>query len=292
LNHFDLDFPVGELDLPRCLQSGQVFRWQELPDGRWLGVDGETFYLAEPAAAQLRVTSNGHAEDLSRFLRLDLDAAQVALETTGADPVLESIFAEFQGLRVLRPSSAEETFFCFLCTPNNHVARITQMVRRLATYGEPLGTVEGIELHRFPTAAAIAEIPEEELRAHKFGYRAATIIGAARQLLERGPGWLDGLRDRPYPEAHAELLGIKGVGRKLADCIALIGLDHLPAVPVDTHIWQQVVRLYRPEWRGTSLTDAKYLEAGQILRDRFGRHAGWVQQYLFVDNMTHGRSRR
>jgi hypothetical protein len=33
-----------------------------------------------------------------------------------------------------------------------------------------------------------------------------------------------------------------GVGRKVADCICLIGLEHYGAIPVDTHCWQFAAR--------------------------------------------------
>ena len=85
---------------------------------------------------------------------------------------------------------------------------------------------------------------------------------------------------------------IDGVGPKLADCIALFGLHFTEAVPVDTHIWQQIVRLYRPEWKNASLTGKRYKEAGDLLRERFGILAGWAQQILFYDNLLNWRSRR
>jgi N-glycosylase/DNA lyase len=274
------------------VSSGQVFRWQEMPDGRWLGVDGADYYLVEFLSnSELRVQSNATWEAFWSLFRLDWNAEAIEREVRAKDPLLEPYFEMIRGLRVMRPTATEETFFSFLCTPNNNVARITQMVRQLASYGPLVATIESYPVHLFPTAELIASIPEAELRDRKFGYRAATITSAARQLLDKGPGWLDELKKAPYREAHEELLTIKGIGRKLADCIALFALDHGEAVPIDTHIWQQVVRLYRPDWQGKSLTDTRYLEAGQIFRDRFGGLAGWAHQYLFYENLLNWRSR-
>jgi N-glycosylase/DNA lyase len=36
-----------------------------------------------------------------------------------------------------------------------------------------------------------------------------------------------------------------GVGRKVADCVALFSLDQLGVVPVDTHVLQIAARDYR-----------------------------------------------
>ena len=292
MNEFLVQFPAGRLDLKLCVSSGQVFRWQELPDGRWLGVDGPDFYLVEILSdSELRVRSNATWEAFWSLFRLDWDAEAIENEIRAKDPLLEPYLGAMRGLRVMRPTATEETFFSFLCTPNNNVARITQMVRQLASYGPLVAEIEAVPIHLFPSAETIAAIPEAELRERKFGYRAGTITSAARQVLGKGPDWLDALKAVPYPEAHEELLTIKGIGRKLADCIALFALNHTEAVPIDTHLWQQVVRLYRPEWEGKSLTESRYVEAGGVLRSRFGPLAGWAQQYLFYDNLANWRKR-
>ncbi len=198
----------------------------------------------------------------------------------------------FEGLRVLRSDCPYETFFSFLCTPNNNIIRIKQMVRHLASYGEPLADVAGVSLTRFPTPDVIAQIPENELRAKGFGYRAATIPNAARQLLEWGENSLEKLKLQPFEDARTHLMSIKGIGPKLADCIALFGLDFTESVPIDTHVWQALVRLYYPEMNGKALTDARYLEMSRAFRTRFGQYSGWAQQILFYENMVRWRDRK
>lgn len=47
--------------------------------------------------------------------------------------------------------------------------------------------------------------------------------------------WLEGLRNVEYKDAHEALLGLQGVGPKVADCVCLMSLDKAEAVPVDTH---------------------------------------------------------
>ncbi|HSI73138.1 MAG TPA: DNA glycosylase [Fimbriimonas sp.] len=288
---FSYQIPTTRLDISLCVMSGQVFRWHKLEDGRWLGVDGQNWFLVR-AGDELHVTSNAPENAFRSLFRLDWDAELVEGLIGDVDPALQPHMEELRGLRLMRPSSPEEVFFTFLCTPNNNVARIAGMVRHLASYGKPIDEVEGQTIHRFPSAEVIAAIPPLELREKKFGYRAETIVAAAQQMLGKERVWLASLKTRPYPEAHEELLTIKGIGRKLADCIALFGLDHTEAVPIDTHIWQQVVRLYRPEWRDKTLTDNRYLEAGDLLHTKFGKVAGWAQQYLFYDDLANWRNPR
>lgn len=274
------------------MSSGQVFRWEKLADESWLGVDGDHWYRVWLGEGELTVESNGEELDFQSLFRLDWDSEQIESELLNIAPELASCLTSLDGLRLMKPSCSTEIFFSFLCTPNNNLTRILQMSRHLATYGPPLAEVEGRMLHRFPGVETIAAIPEAELRAKAFGYRAATIPSIAKQVVERGFGWIEGLKQRPYDEVHLELCNLKGIGPKLADCIALFALHHTEAIPIDTHIWQAFTRLYRPDMRDVALTDSRYRFAAEFMRKRFGRHGGWAQQYLFYDNMLNWRDRR
>ncbi len=268
-----------------------------LEDGGWLGVDGDFWYSVSPPRRDrdremLEVESNGTQSNFVQLFRLDHDASEIERKILDLAPELAPYISAFPGLRIMRPSCAVECFFSFLCTPNNNLNRIVPMVRRLAEYGPVIAEVDGTPIHRFPDLLTIAAIPETELRAKGFGYRAASIPPVARQVLERGEGWIEGLKAAPDAEVHAELCTLKSVGPKLADCIALFALHHTQAIPIDTHIWQAYIRLYRPEWKGKSLTDSRYREAATFLRAKFGDLGGWAQQCLFYDNMLNWRSRR
>lgn len=310
------------MDLQFCATSGQVFRFQPLPDGSWLGVDGSRWYrvtltdsppvaeekksldslryvaenrrpLALRAFDRFEVESNGEPADFESLFRLDWDADWVEAEILRRAPEMEPYLGTLTGLRLLRPSSAVETFFCFLCTPNNNIKRITQMIWRLAAHGPVLDEVAGVRLHQFPTAEVVASIPEEELRAGGFGYRARTIPHLARQLLDRGGEvWLESLKLRPYLEAHQELRAMVGIGPKLADCIALFALHHTEAAPVDTHLWKALCRLYFPEWKDKAITDQRYYAGAAALREKLQELTGWGHQYLFYDNVLNWRARK
>jgi 3-methyladenine DNA glycosylase/8-oxoguanine DNA glycosylase len=165
------------------------------------------------------------------------------------------------------------------------------MVRKLASYGEPLAEVGGQLLTMFPTVEQIASLSEEELRAAGFGYRGRSIPIVARQILEKPEGWLEGLRHAPYEEVHRELTGLYSVGPKLADCVALYGLNKLEAAPIDTHLWQAIGRLYKPDWQGRALTDARYREGATLMRERFGELAGLAHLFLYFDNQQTWRNK-
>ena len=62
-----------------------------------------------------------------------------------------------------------------------------------------------------------------------------------------------------------ELLKIKGIGKKVANCICLFGLGHVNAFPIDTHV-RQLLDKYYPDG-----FDYK----------KYDGYAGIIQQYLF-----------
>lgn len=296
MNRFEVRIPAAELDLPLTVMSGQTFRWRrfEVADSEvWEGVDGSRFYRVSisqnGSETAYEVSSNGDEAGFQGHFRLDLSLSNL-LEGIKLDhPELTACVSASPGLRVLQQSNPEEVFFTFLCTPNNNVERIRRMVGHLESFGEPIGGYSSRRV--FPVAEIVAALSEEELRSRAFGYRARTIPSAARQLIGRGPGWLEELKSSDYSLAHDELCRIDGIGPKLADCICLFGLDFPEAVPVDTHIWQVACREYFPDWSGKSLTQLRYREIGNLFRERFGRNAGLVHQYLFYENLQRYRSR-
>lgn len=85
---------------------------------------------------------------------------------------------------------------------------------------------------------------EKELRDLKFGYRAKYIVENAKMLSENGGRqWLENLRGKSTEEVREQLTKLKGIGSKVADCIALFSLDCANSIPVDTHVFQIALKL-------------------------------------------------
>lgn len=271
--------PPDQLDFGACVQSGQVFRFEEV-DGLWSGIDAGQRITARLTPAGWDVTSSPESGAVSRFLRLEDDLPTITRAICAVEPRLERTVAEFPGLRLLRPGSVEESFLSFLCTPNNHMSRIVKMVQHLSGCGRS---------GAFPTIEEVAALPEAALRQAGFGYRGRSIPAVAREVSSRGPGWLQALSAIEYEKARAELMGLPSIGPKLADCICLFALGFTEAVPVDTHIWKAAVDMYLPEFRGASITPARYEVARREITDRFGALAGWAQQYLFYKEFRRHR---
>ena len=106
-----------------------------------------------------------------------------------------------------------------------------------------------------------------------------------------GNNWLLGLRRLPYEDVRDRLLQLMGVGRKVADCVALFSLDKTDAVPVDTHVWDITQSLYAQHLQKTtkSLTPKMNDDIRGVWRQTFGSHSGWAQAILFAGELTRYR---
>lgn len=260
--------------LAETLDGGQSFRWQQ-GDGLWTGTwagcvaqlrlhDGS---LEWRAPAPLGATV---AAALPRYLGLDRDwAALTDSLPWRSDAHLAQCLAAFPGLRILRQPFGE-TLLGFLCSATKQIVQIKQMCALLA---QQHGAVLSPGVHRLPTWAELATIPEGDLRACLLGFRARYIHDTARFLAAR-PGWLEATEHLPYVAAKARLLALPGVGEKVADCVLLFGAGQLEAFPVDTWVLKSLARRY-------ALDGWKPAQVAHFGRTHFGPLAGLAQQYLF-----------
>jgi N-glycosylase/DNA lyase len=259
----------GELDLDATLSSGQLFRWERDVEGTWRGWHADA--LVQLRQDKLALHWEARSEALVRdFLRLDdLDLTTHAERWSARDAAFAEAWALQPGVRILR-QDPHECFFSFLCASVAPIARISSMLTAVAPKDAP-----------FPSAQSLTRLSEETLRAYGLGFRAPRVCIAAKTLSEFPPESLGSLRGQPLSEIETALTAHAGVGRKIADCIALFSLDADQAVPVDTHIWQIAQARYLPALRGRSLTPATYQSVVDAFFTRFGEKAGWAQQILF-----------
>lgn len=214
--------------------------------------------INDDAVSQSDNTSDDTLALIKHYLNLSSDLTRLYSEWSSLDPNFKKKAPEFTGIRILR-QDAWEALVSFICSSNNNISRISQMVEKLCiNYGPLIGTIGGQAYHDFPSPQALTgKDVESRLRGLGFGYRAKYIYQTAVIVAnERDEGWLDTLRNpespafgvepspggemRPegregYRTAHEKLLELQGVGPKVADCVCLMGLGWGEAVPVDTH---------------------------------------------------------
>ncbi|KAF5125333.1 N-glycosylase/DNA lyase [Metarhizium anisopliae] len=321
-----LPMSLSELCIDTTLRCGQSFRWRKISDewtctlqGRILSLRQDPSHLhyrvtwpeyqdALPTPPSRRVTDELNQDDteelVRRYFSLNLDLGALYDQWSKSDPNFQKKAPEFKGVRILS-QDAWEALICFICSSNNNISRISQMVHKLCNhYGPLIGYIDGEPMHDFPTPESLTgKNVESHLRELGFGYRAKYIANTARVVaLEKPSSWLESLRNPrhsgpglsssagssnpTYKGAHEALLSLTGVGPKVADCVCLMGLGWGESVPVDTHVWQIAQRDYKfGKSKVKTFNKAMYDAVGDHFRTIWGDYAGWAHSVLFTADL-------
>lgn len=257
---------VSDLDLAQTLDCGQSFRWVE-NSGKFSGVafrrkvsvysDGENLYI-----------DNATEEDFEKiwknYLDLELDYGKIRGQISEIHPILKEACAYAPGIRILR-QEPWEALCSFIISQNNNIKRIKGIIERLCeNFGEKID-----DFYAFPTAETLASLSPEDLSPIRAGFRHKYIIDGARKVAS-GEVDLEKCRNIGYDEARAELMKIKGVGVKVADCALLFGLHRIEAFPVDVWMRRALEKLFP-----------------NMTENDFGDYAGIAQQYIFHYSRMH-----
>lgn len=258
--------PSFPFHLEYTLKCGQIFGWRKINGGFAGSIENEPVYIEETDASTLLfIGSDSACEKAKQFFRFD-DRLEEITASWQSDPILSEASRRFRGLRLLKQDPWQCTAGFILSIVSN-IPKIETTLSKLVHHHK----------NRFPTPEEIARIPESTLRKFGMGFRARYLKATARKIADGFP--LQTLAERPYPEAKQALMELPGIGEKVADCILLFGLGHLEAFPVDVWMKRIVETLY---FKKRTKTEKYISEWG---RNRFGRNAGYAQQYLY----TYGR---
>lgn len=269
-------FSVRDYDLAATLASGQAFRWRPV-GAAWDGIIAGRCVRLHQVGELIGAETAAPQADwdwLRHFLQLDVDLAAVVATFPDDEPMRASV-AACRGLRLLR-QEPWECLVSFICSSTKQIVQIQQIIALLCEqFGEPIAVGEKGECgFAFPTAARLAACTEAELRRCKMGFRAPYILAAAKGVVS-GELNLARLHALPTADARAALMGLHGVGRKIADCVLLFAYGKQDAFPVDVWVRRALTELYFPRRRPS----AKRLE--HFANTHFGPNAGYAQQYLF-----------
>jgi N-glycosylase/DNA lyase len=261
-------------------------------DPRAIAASGQCFRMLETAPGQVEVTAlhrhlvitclGGDSFEFScpdeefqavwqPYFDLDADYGAYLSAVDETDAYLLQAAHLGQGLRILR-QDPWETLISFILSQRKSIPAIRDSIEKLCRHlGEPISN-KGRPLYAFPAPSAIANAPQEALKACSVGYR-GPYIQATAQAIARGEidlNTLSGLQDGALRDS---LLSFSGVGVKVAHCVMLFGYHRLSSAPVDVWI-QRVIDLYY---------------GGASPFDRYPGIAGVMQQYMFYERMLKKR---
>ncbi|TBU19517.1 8-oxoguanine DNA glycosylase [Hamiltosporidium tvaerminnensis] len=201
------------------------------------------------------------------------------------------------------------TIFSFICSSNNNIKRIEKMVDFLYSKGEFITEMEGFKFYTFPSLQILYSINIEELNVNKFGYRSKYIIDCAKYLLENDFYKIETVFESKIflkvenifeskdfeiteevnisknfkSEIRNNLIKIPGIGKKVADCICLMGFKFLDICPIDIHIYKWSVKTF--EFKFKNLNDKNYSLIQEEFKKYFGKYSGIAQLFIFKSSL-------
>lgn len=251
------------------LDCGQIFRYEHFRDGYIVQSADKACYVHSDGVKT--VVESDSPDYFYNFFDLQRDYSEIVKSALSFDiPLLSRSAQSCTGLRLLN-QNREEMIYSFIVSQNNNIPRIKGIISRICGGLSQKFDFLGKELYPFPTSASLAGAGAEFFRAAGCGYRDIFLAETSARINAEGIARLDGL---DTPTLKRELLTYKGVGAKVADCIALFGFSKRDSFPVDT--W--IEKVYREDFKGT-LTDRNKI--CDYFLGLFGQNSGYMQQYLF-----------
>jgi N-glycosylase/DNA lyase len=263
-------------DPEKIVESGQVFRYNKAGEGYEIfSGDKKCLVYRNGKDAGIVVDAKRQEENAAYFIdyfnlktpyaKINKELRQLTCPAKCGD-VLGKAIKHGLGIRVLKQDKFE-TIISFIVSSNNNIARIKGIIEKLC---RNLGK-KSESFYAFPAPDVMAAQTEGFYAGIGCGYRAGWILDASRKIAEGFD--IDSAAALPTGELLKRLAALKGVGPKVADCIALFGYNRYEVFPVDT--W--VKKAYRDLFAASPGNTVMRRNLTRV----FGNYGGIAQQYLF-----------
>lgn len=248
------------------LECGQIFRYKKLNKDCYsvvsLDKTAKIFLCADGWAVEC-----DDVEYFKNFFDLNTDYGQIVNQLSNTGEIMKKAVFAGKGIRILRQNLVE-MIISFIISANNNIKRIQMIIEKMCKeLGKPIANGE----YAFPELKVLAGQSPEFFASVGAGYRAEYLAETCKNLYESFD--FEALKAADTPTARKILLGLKGVGPKVADCILLFGLHREDVFPVDT--W--IKKAYHDGFE-TGLKDDKI---SAFFVEKFKNLSGIAQQYLF-----------
>ena len=178
------------------------------------------------------------------------------------DKFIKKCISMSEGLRILKQDKFE-TIISFIISQRKSIKAIQTSIERLCRLaGEKIENKYGI-FYAFPNAKNILKLKKEKLASCGLGYRGEYIVKFCEEF-EKGFYDLESLENLSDDDLIKTLMNIKGVGIKVASCIALFAYHRFSVCPKDVWIKRVIEQKY----------------AGEIPKN-YEKYQGIIQQFWF-----------
>lgn len=265
-----------DFDPQHVFDCGQCFRWLKEEDDSYTGVvQGKVVNVKKEN--DLIIFDNTNKEDFDNiwfdYFDLGRDYSEIKNELKVMDEYLEKASEFGKGIRILQ-QDGWEMLISFIISANNRIPMIQRAINNLSQkYGKFIGEYRGKKYYAFPTPEELSQASVEDIRACQTGFRDKYIKSVVDYFNENNENVLF-YRRLNTDECIKELMKFNGVGPKVADCIALFGMQKYDTFPVDVWVKRVMEEFYVED--NLSLPKIR-----QFALEKFGDSAGFAQQYLF-----------
>lgn len=199
------------------------------------------------------------------------------IEMGESDPVLSAAIQRWRGMRVSAGESLYEFLAITTVLQNATVRRSVQMFENLfARYGTQIRFDDRF-LYAFWEPAILAEVPEQELRDLKMGYRAKTFLRQAQKYVNENYNEIE-LRALDNQALKENLLSFYGIGPASVWYLMFEVFKRYDALDYISP-WEQ--KIYSKILFNTELVETKVIL--EEVKKRWGKWSMLAMHYLFED---------
>lgn len=264
-------YNADSFNISQILECGQCFRFTKIEDYKYRIIAMQKILYIEQVERDIKFypcTKEDFESIWIKYFDLNKNYNEIK-NLLSNDDVLKKAINYASGIRILN----QETWEClisFIISQNNRIPMIKQVVENISKkYGNCIDS----DFYSFPTLEQLSRATEEELKECKTGFRAKYIFNAI-QMVESGEIHLNKFSTMTTEDIRENLMKIKGVGPKIADCVLLFSQGRTEVFPTDVWIKRVMQHFYFEKETGIK-------EIHQYAYDKFGNLAGIAQQYLF-----------
>lgn len=255
-----------DFNLKKIIDSGQCFRPVEIESGTFLFITGDNIlHITERGEGVFDVdcTPEVWKNVWTNYFDLGIEYKEIRGEMAtfaATKPYKDFLLNALEfgaGIRILRQDPFE-MLISFIISQRKNIPAIRSSIEKICRrFGRKVGDV-----YLFPRIEDMSGLTVDDLHGLGLAYRKDYIIDA---LLNVTDGFLESLEELSDNELVERLKTIRGVGDKIAKCVALFAYHRMDRVPVD--VW--IKRSIEDDFSHENAFDA------------FGKHAGLLQQYVF-----------
>ena len=268
-------------DIKQILESGQVFRFEQISDAGYLLIAKQKCIKIcqqqESTSFLIYHTNSSEFDEVWQdYFDLGTDYNDITTILSQKDEHMKKAIDFGKGIRILK-QDPWEMLISFIISQNKSIPHIKQCISNVCTlFGQPIEESHQYDkkYYTFPTPFELRDATEDILRSCKVGFRAPYIMDACKKVLNEEINLSD-LYNLSADEAKKELMKIRGVGPKIADCILLFAYSKGEVFPTDVWVKRVVEGLYF----GGEEKKIEYIQS--FAKEYFGELAGYAQQYLF-----------